>query len=174
MRRRIALACALALVPIALLAQGLRTDPRAVPSPLVGAPAPDFALPRFDGGDLRLSNLRGRVLVVNFWASWCGPCREEAAGLEAVWRRYREAGVVLVGVNIQDREAPARAFLGATRPSYPNVVDRNGAASISYGIYGVPETFVIDRDGRIRLRHVGAVGIEALARHIEPLLGERS
>ncbi len=170
MWRRVVLACALALLPVAFLAHGLRSNPRAVPSPLIGAPAPQLTLPRFEGGDLRLEDLRGRVRVVNFWASWCVPCREEAAALEAAWRRYREAGVVLVGVNIQDRDAAARAFLADTRPSYPNVIDATGAVSISYGIYGVPETFVIDREGRIRARQVGAVTVEALEREIEPLL----
>ena len=174
MWRRLLLASVIVLVPVAILAQGLRTNPRSVASPLVGASAPDFVLRRFDGGDLRLADLRGRVLVVNFWASWCGPCREEAAALEAVWRRYRDAGLVLVGVNIQDRDAAARAFLAETGASYPNVVDGTGATSIAYGIYGVPETFVIDRQGRIRVRQVGALTRDGLARQIEPLLGAPS
>lgn len=174
MRRRVLCAAALVLLPVALLAYGLTTNPRAVPSPLVGRPAPDFALPRFDGGAVRLADLRGQVLVVNFWASWCVPCREEAGELEAVWRRYRDAGVVLVGINIQDRDVPARAFLRQTRPSYPNVIDATGQTSIAYGIYGVPETFVIDRTGRIRVRQVGAVTAERLARQIEPVLGAGS
>lgn len=170
MWRRVLLTCVVVLLPVALLAYGLTANPRAVPSPLVGKPAPSFALPRFGGGELRLADLRGRVLVVNFWASWCIPCRDEATALEAAWRRYRDAGVVLVGVNVQDRDAPARSFLGETRPSYPNVVDATGATSIAYGIYGVPETFVIDARGEIRSRHVGAVSAEALVRQIEPLL----
>jgi cytochrome c biogenesis protein CcmG, thiol:disulfide interchange protein DsbE len=168
--RRVVLACAIALLPVGLLAHGLRGNPRAVPSPLIGAAAPEFTLPRFGGGDLRPEDLRGHVRVVNFWASWCVPCREEAGALEAAWRRYRDSGVMLIGVNIQDRDQSARGFLAATRPSYPNVIDGSGAISISYGIYGVPETFVIDRQGRIRARQVGAVTVEALAREIEPLL----
>lgn len=171
MWRRVLIAAVLTLVPVAILAYGLRANPRAIPSPLVGRPAPAFTLPVVDGGsEVRLADLRGRVVVVNFWASWCVPCREEAQALEAVWQRYRAGGLSMVGVNIQDRRAAAREFLDATRPSYPNVVDATGATSIAYGIYGVPETFVIDRDGRIRARHVGAITAEALAAHLAPLV----
>lgn len=174
MGRRVLLACVLALLPVGLLAYGLRSTPRAVPSPLVGGPAPVFSLPRLDGGEIRLAELRGQIVVLNFWASWCGPCREEAPALETVWRRYRDAGLVMVGVNIQDREAAARDFLVQTRSSFPNVVDATGAASIAYGIYGVPETFVIDRKGRIRARQVGAVSREALVEHVRRALEEES
>jgi len=170
MWRRVLLACAAVLLPVVLLGYGLRTNPRSIASPLVGAPAPEFALPSFDGGELRLAGLRGRVVVINFWASWCVPCREEAAALEAVWRRHRDTGLILVGVNIQDREPAARAFVGQTRTTYPNVTDATGATSIAYGIYGVPETFIIDRAGRIRSRHVGAVTEEILAEQIQPAL----
>ena len=172
MWRRVAIACALALIPISVMAFGLRSNPRAIPSPLVGRPAPAFSLPLMtDGSALSFANLQGRVVVLNFWASWCVPCRDEAPALEAVWRRYREAGVTVVGVNIQDRPAAARQFVVATRASYPNVLDGPGATSIAYGIYGVPETFLIDRDGRIRARHVGAITLETLGRHVAALVG---
>jgi cytochrome c biogenesis protein CcmG, thiol:disulfide interchange protein DsbE len=156
------------LVPVAILGYGLRANPRAVPSPMVGQAAPDFGLRRLDGpGDLRLTALRGQVVVVNFWASWCVPCREEAEALEAVWQRYRGTGVQLVGVNIQDREAAAKGFLAETKTSFPNVTDGTGATSIAYGIYGVPETFVVDRRGRITERFVGAVTTEWLTARID-------
>lgn len=165
--RRLAMTIVFVLAPIAVLGWALRANPRDIPSPMVGRIAPDFSLPTFTGGDVRLSDLRGRVVVVNFWASWCGPCREEAAALEATWRRYRDAGVVMVGVNIQDQRPAARQFIDLTRASYPNVVDTSGATSIAYGIYGVPETFLLSADGRIRLRHVGVVTTEMLDREIE-------
>jgi cytochrome c biogenesis protein CcmG, thiol:disulfide interchange protein DsbE len=172
MWRRLLVAGVLVAMPVALLAFGLRANPRAVPSPLVGQPAPEFTLPSLDGtGDVRLADLRGRVVVVNFWASWCLPCREEAPELEAIWRRYRDRGVVMLGVNIQDRRSAALEFLVQTRPTYPNVVDASGAISIAYGIYGVPETFVVDRNGHIRAKKVGAVSAAALAAQIEPLVG---
>jgi cytochrome c biogenesis protein CcmG/thiol:disulfide interchange protein DsbE len=175
MWRRVAIACVLALVPISVMAYGLRSNPRAIPSPLVGRPAPAFALPRMtDGSTMTLGEVRGRVVVLNFWASWCVPCRDEAPALEAVWRRYRDAGVTVLGVNIQDRPAAARQFVATTRATYPNVIDGPGAASIAYGIYGVPETFVIDRDGRIRVRHVGAITAETLNAHLAALVGDAS
>jgi cytochrome c biogenesis protein CcmG/thiol:disulfide interchange protein DsbE len=172
MWRRVLVACVLAAIPVTLLAYGLRANPRSVPSPLVGKTAPAFALPRLDGaGDMRLADLHGRVVVVNFWASWCVPCREEASDLEAVWRRYRDRGVVVLGINIQDRRNAALEFVTETRSTYPNVVDATGSTSVAYGIYGVPETFVVDRHGQIRAKQVGAVAAPALAAHVEPLLG---
>jgi cytochrome c biogenesis protein CcmG/thiol:disulfide interchange protein DsbE len=174
MWRRLLLVSVVVLLPVALLAQGLRSNPRAMSSPLVGASAPEFALPGLDGGELRLGSLRGQVVIVNFWASWCVPCREEAAALETVWRRHRDSGLILVGVNIQDREGAARAFVDHTRTTYSNVVDATGATSIAYGIYGVPETFVIDRTGRIRARQVGAVTVESLVEQIRLALEEGS
>lgn len=172
MWRRLLIAAVLVTIPVALLAYGLRANPRAVPSPLVGRAAPEFTLPRLEGhGDVRLADLRGRVVVVNFWASWCVPCREEAPELEALWQRYRERGLVMLGVNIQDRRSAALGFVAETRPTYPNVVDATGATSIAYGIYGVPETFVIDGDGQIRGKQVGAVAAEMLAAQLRPLLG---
>lgn len=164
----------LSVVPVlALLAYGFRTDPRAIPSPLVGKPAASFSLALFDGGRLSLEDLRGKVVVVNFWASWCFPaCYDEAPVLEAGWRRWKERGVVLVGVNIQDREEAARRFLRQFSISFPNGPDPWGKISVDYGVYGVPETFFIDRAGRIRKKHVGAVTEEVFTREVERLVKE--
>jgi cytochrome c biogenesis protein CcmG/thiol:disulfide interchange protein DsbE len=150
----------LSAVPVlALLAYGFRTDPRAVPSPLVERPAPAFSLARLEGdGAVSLADLKGKVVVVNFWASWCYPaCYEEAPVLEAAWRRWRDRGVVFVGVNMQDTDERAREFVRRFEFTFPNVVDRDGRTVIDYGVYGVPETFVIDREGRIAKKIVGAV-----------------
>jgi cytochrome c biogenesis protein CcmG/thiol:disulfide interchange protein DsbE len=150
----------LSAVPVlALLAYGFRTDPRAVPSPLVARPAPAFSLARLEGGGaLSLADLEGKVVVLNFWASWCYPaCYEEAPVLEATWRRWRDRGVVFVGVNMQDTDERAREFVRRFEYTFPNVVDRDGRTVIDYGVYGVPETFVIDREGRIATKIVGAV-----------------
>jgi len=167
------LAAAVVVPLLLVLYMGLRWDPRAIPSPLIGRPAPEFALPLFDGGTLRTGDLRGKVIVVNFWASWCVPaCTDEAPHLQRTWERYRDRGVVVVGVNIQDREGPARAFIRRFGQTFPNGMDHSGAISIDYGVYGVPETFVIDRRGRIVYKHAGAVTEELLASSIEPLLTE--
>ncbi len=124
--------------------------------------APDFTLPIFSGyeneftsGEVTLSQLRGRIVVVNFWASWCVECRREAPELEAVWRKYRDQGVVLLGVDYVDIESKARAYLEEFDITYPNGPDLQGRISAAYRITGVPETFVIDREGYIVLTKVG-------------------
>jgi cytochrome c biogenesis protein CcmG/thiol:disulfide interchange protein DsbE len=119
-------------------------------------PAPAFDLPRFDGGTLALSSLRGQYVLVNFWASWCIPCRDEAPLLERAWREYRNRGLTVVGVNIQDLEPEARKFIAQFKVSYPNVRDRDGRVSRAYGITGVPESFFIDREGRVVRKFPGA------------------
>ncbi len=166
----------LSVVPLLiLLAYGFRTDPRAIPSPLVGRPAPRFSLALFDGGSLSLERLKGKVVVVNFWASWCYPaCYEEAPVLEQGWRRYKERGVVVLGVDIQDTEEAARKFMKQFSLTFPNGPDPAGKVSVDYGVYGVPETFFIDRNGRIGKKHVGAVTETVFTGEVERLLKEGS
>jgi cytochrome c biogenesis protein CcmG/thiol:disulfide interchange protein DsbE len=121
-------------------------------------PAPEFTLPRLDAdGALELASLRGRVVVVNFWASWCIPCRDEAPALETTWQRYQARGVVFVGVNVQDLTPKALEFLKETRASYPNVRDKDNTVYRAYGLTGVPETFFVDRQGRIVRKFPGVV-----------------
>jgi len=166
-------AAAIAAAILLVLIFGLHRDPRVIPSPLVGGQAPEFSLPLFDGGALHTTALRGKVVVVNFWASWCFPaCYEEAPHLQRIWDRYRDRGVVVVGVNIQDQDRPARDFVARFEQTFPNGVDRLGKISIDYGVYGVPETFLIDRKGRIVHKYAGAVTEETLASEIEPLLAD--
>jgi cytochrome c biogenesis protein CcmG/thiol:disulfide interchange protein DsbE len=120
--------------------------------------APGFVLPRLDAeGALDLASLRGRVVVINFWASWCLPCRDEAPVLEATWQKYRERGVVVLGVNVQDLVPEARRFLKETRTTFPTVRDKDNTVYRAYGLTGVPETFFVDRQGRIVRKFPGAV-----------------
>lgn len=120
--------------------------------------APLLVLPRLDAeGSLDLGALRGRVVVLNFWSSWCIPCREEAPALEATWQRYRERGVMVVGVNVQDLTPEALRFLHETRTTYPTVRDKDNTVYRAYGLTGVPETFFVDRFGRIVSKFPGAV-----------------
>jgi cytochrome c biogenesis protein CcmG/thiol:disulfide interchange protein DsbE len=133
-------------------------------------PAADFSLQQFDGGTFRLSEQRGKVVVVNFWSSWCVPCRQEAPELESAWQRYRDRGVAFLGVDIWDAEADARAFLREYRVSYPNGPDPNGAVTIEYGVTGIPETYFIDREGQLVRRWIGPLSRSQLAGFIDELL----
>ncbi|MBI3975554.1 MAG: TlpA family protein disulfide reductase [Armatimonadetes bacterium] len=150
-----------AVAAVALLGCAvLRPGPPAVSVALArGArpPAPEFRLPRFPEGMLALSDLRGRIVLLNFWASWCLPCRDEAPLLERVWRTYGGRGVTVVGINIHDRETDARRFLLQTGIGYPNLRDPDGRVGRLYGITGLPETFFIGGTGRVVGRFPGAV-----------------
>ena len=175
-RRLLRWAIPLAALPVLLLlGYGFRTDPREIPSPLIGKPAAPFTLTSFDGAPLSLAALRGRVIVVNFWASWCYPaCYEEAPALARAWEKYKDRGLVMIGIDIQDKDEAARKFLAQFKHTFPNAPDPLGRVSVDYGVYGVPETFFIDRAGRVRWKHVGAVTDDLLRQRVETLLGERS
>jgi cytochrome c biogenesis protein CcmG/thiol:disulfide interchange protein DsbE len=113
-------------------------------------PAPQFALSRLDApGKLALASLRGKVVVLNFWASWCVPCKSEAPRLEAAWQRYRDKGVVVVGVDAQDFSGDAKHFVKKYKLTYPNVHDGPGDVLPKYGVTGFPETYFVDRQGRL-------------------------
>ena len=164
----------LTAVPVlALLAYGFRVNPRDIPSPLVGRPAPPFALTSFEGAPMQLDALRGKVVVLNFWASWCYPaCYEEAPVLERGWRAYRDRDVVVLGVDIQDKDEAGLKFIRDFTLTFPNAPDPRGKVSVDYGVYGVPETFFIDRAGAIRVKHVSAVSDQVFRDTVEALLAE--
>jgi len=164
---RILITLAIVLSLIALLAYGFGRDPRYIPSPLLGRPAPSFAVTLFDGGKLSLEDLRGKVVFLNFWASWCPPCRAEAKDLEEIWQRWKDKDVVFLGINIQDQEDDALAFLKEFHITYPNGRDGSGKTAIGYGVWGIPETFFIDRKGRITYKHVGTLGQTLIAAKLE-------
>ena len=164
-----------ALPVLLLLGYGFRTDPREIPSPLIGKPAAPFTLKTFDGEQISLEALRGKVVVVNFWASWCFPaCYEEGPVLARAWETFKGRDVIMIGIDIQDKEEAAKKFLKEFNYTFPNAPDPLGRVSVDYGVYGVPETFFIDRTGRVRWKTVGAVTDEMLKQRIETLLGERS
>lgn len=147
----------------ALLATGLGRDPTATASPLVGRTAPDFRLAGLQGPPVRLSALRGQIVVVNFWASWCAECRTEQQALDQTWERFRDSGVVVLGVNFQDNATDAGNYLAGAGLTYPNVQDTDSRTALAYGLRGVPETFVVNRSGRIVDRVIGPVDAGRLA-----------
>ena len=156
------------------LALGLKLDPREVPSPLIDKPAPAFAAPALarPNEQIQRDALLGKVWVLNVWASWCVACREEHPVLLAFAKR---AGVPIYGLNYKDQRADALGWLGQFgNPYTDSVFDGDGRIGIDYGVYGVPETFVIDRQGTIRLKHIGPVTPEVLRDKIEPLLKKLS
>jgi cytochrome c biogenesis protein CcmG, thiol:disulfide interchange protein DsbE len=136
-------------------------------------PAPDFDVPRLDGeGSVSLASLRGKAVVVNFWASWCEPCKEEAPRLEAAWRRYRDDDVVILGIDAQDFRKDARGFVMRYGLTYPIVHDGPGATLGRFGVTGFPETWFIAPDGRLVGERIqGPVSDAELARGIELALG---
>ena len=172
-RRRALLLGAVAVVVsavVVLLSVGLGRDPSAVASPLVGRSAPDFTLSQLDGKPFTLSTLRGQVVVVNFWASWCTECHTEQAALNQTWQRFQDSGVVVVGVNFEDTTGDAGDYVRTAGVSYPVVEDGDSRTALAYGLRGIPETFIIDRAGRIVDRIIGPVDATKLSNEISSML----
>jgi cytochrome c biogenesis protein CcmG/thiol:disulfide interchange protein DsbE len=171
------------LIPLALflglavfLAVGLTRDPREVPSPLIGRPAPAFDLPRLAGAQpaagerFAPADMKGQVWLLNVWASWCVSCREEHPVLLEIARR---GDVPLVGLDYKDTTPDARAWLAQHGDPYRlTAVDADGRVGIDYGVYGVPETYLIDASGTIRYKQIGPLSAEVLERSILPLVKE--
>ena len=149
------------------------TDPSVTASPLIGTPAPDIRIPAFEGtGAVDLADLRGDIVVVNFWASWCLGCRQEHAALVAAADRYRDLGVTFVGINYQDAPGPATAFLDdlGRGVDYVYAVDAASRAAFEFGVLGLPETFFIDRDGVVVAKVSGPISYPLLAQTLDAIL----
>lgn len=165
------------LIPLAgfvllviFLGVGLKLDPSVVPSPLIGKPAPDFSLPSLQNPDKSLGtrDFKGKVWLLNVWASWCSACRIEHPVFNA-WSESAE--VELIGLNYKDEVDAAKQWLAELGNPYSiSLVDADGKVGIDLGVYGVPETFVIDKDGIIRYKHIGPVSMDDINQILMPLL----
>lgn len=153
----------------ALMVIGFTQDPRALDTRImVGEPAPDFALVDLDGREIRLADLRGRPVVINFWSTWCQPCKIEHPVLQRAPAIYPD--VAFLGVLYQDDPASARRYLSRAPVQYAQLVDPGGKVSIAYGVTGVPETFFISPEGVITHKLATVLRFEDLAEQLEPML----
>ncbi|MDZ4251413.1 MAG: DsbE family thiol:disulfide interchange protein [Sulfuritalea sp.] len=162
------------VVLVVFLAVGLTLNPRDVPSPLKDKPAPAFKLPQLAAAGKSFSpdDMKGQVWLFNVWASWCVSCRQEHPLLVAF---AKEGKLPVVGLNYKDQEADAKGWLAQFGDPYVlSAVDADGRVGIDYGVYGVPETYVIDKAGLIRMKHTGPITPESLQKQILPLVAELS
>jgi cytochrome c biogenesis protein CcmG/thiol:disulfide interchange protein DsbE len=170
--KRFLLPLAIFVVMVGFLAVGLTLDPRKVPSPLVGKSAPDFSLPQLHDQEKVFSSneLRGKVWLLNFWASWCGGCKDE----HPVLMQLAQSGEVpIYGMDYKDRREEALTWLRRWGNPYPVIaVDESGRVGINYGVYGVPETYVIDKAGVIRYKQIGPLDEDTVKGKILPLVRE--
>jgi cytochrome c biogenesis protein CcmG/thiol:disulfide interchange protein DsbE len=160
------------VVLLGFLAAGLKLNPREVPSPLIDKPAPAFTLPRLDAPEQRmaLQDLQGKVWLLNVWASWCVACRIEHPLLVEL---AASGAVPIYGLNYKDQRDDALAWLGKHgNPYVASLSDSEGLVGIDFGVYGVPETFVIDKRGAVRFKHIGALTPELIETRVRPLLKE--
>ncbi|MEE9422491.1 MAG: DsbE family thiol:disulfide interchange protein [Gammaproteobacteria bacterium] len=152
-----------------LLYKGLSLDPKKIPSPLIDKPAPTFSLPQLYAPEklLTQNDLKNQVSLLNVWATWCGACRQE----HPVVMQLAKTGVPIYGLNYKDKRPDAKRWLKQYgNPYRANAFDEEGRVGINWGVYGAPETFVIDKQGIIRHKHIGPLTTEALNRDILPLI----
>ncbi len=179
--KRATTAVAMAIPVIGILAFGLTRDPKAIVSPLPGKPAPSFALSVFAPGEgatalnvgdtVRLADHAGQVVVLNFWASWCLQCRDEHRDLSATATEYFDKGVRFYGLLYNDQESFGLRWIQEMGgQTYPSLLDPRTRTAIDYGLYGVPETFFVSRDGRVAYKHIGPISQRQLSQKLDSLL----
>ncbi len=169
---RFAIPLGVFIIMVGLLGYGLKLDPKKVPSPLIDKLAPAFSLPQLHAPQKQLTqrDLLGQVWVLNVWASWCVSCRAEH---EVITRLANEKLVKVIGLDYKDQPDEGRRWLKQFgNPYYASIMDIDGRVGIDWGVYGVPETFIIDKDGLIRYKHIGPVTHRSLEAEIIPKLKE--
>lgn len=171
MPRWLRLAIIVGIVALVLvLTLSFRRDPRDIRTGTVGKPAAAFSLQRLDGtGTVSLADATGKVVVINFFASWCIPCKEENPALVRMWERYRSSDVVFIGILYQDSLDSGRRYVADNGVTWPTVSDEDGRVAFAYGVFGIPETYFIGPDGIIAGRHIGPIDEATLIAGIEKL-----
>jgi thiol-disulfide isomerase/thioredoxin len=153
--------------------EGISVADYAASAEIQAGPAPEFTLPALgSGGSISLSSFKGHVTVLNFWATWCAPCRREAPGLERTWEMYRPDGVRFLGVDERDNDPAGEAFVAEFKIGYPSATDQAGQLAYSYRLFGMPTTFVIDTSGNLRYRFVGYLTAPVLKTALNTVLGK--
>ena len=155
--------------------------PASTPTPQPSQPAGfsvdqqalDFALNDLGGKSIKLSDLHGHPVVINFWATWCPPCRQEVPALQAAYQRYQASGVVLLGLDLREDASTVQKFVAPYGVTYPLLLDQSGAIASQYQVAGIPTTIVVDSDGVIRARHVGPMTEDQFAQYIDPLIASQ-
>lgn len=169
----LAIAVSASAVVAVVLSVGFGRDPSLVESPLIDEPAPALSGETLDGDRFDLADHRGRVVLVNVWASWCPPCREEFPVLQGAATELGPRGLVVVGINTMDTDEAANTFIEEFGDAvFPSVVDRDGTTGVKWGVFGVPETFLVDTDGRIVRKTVGTLTDDWVAAYVIPLLDQ--
>jgi cytochrome c biogenesis protein CcmG/thiol:disulfide interchange protein DsbE len=173
--RRVLAAGLLVVVPLlGILLLNIGRDPHAFSSPMIGRPAPAFTLPAVGTkAPVSLASLKGKPVVINFWATWCVPCYEEHAAMQAAAREAGDA-VQFIGVIYEDDEEQVGDFLTRQGKAYPSLMDDEGKTAMSYGVYGVPETFFVDAKGRIAAKYTGPLSADTLAENLAKARGGKS
>jgi len=170
-RGRIRWILPLAAIPfLGILLFGLVRDPNFFPTPLIAHPAPAWHLETLEGDSISLDELRGKVVLLNFWASWCVPCRAEHSVLTRAASEWPEEDLQVIGIVYDDSRRNAQRFLDQLGNAWRHVLDPGSRSAIDYGVHGVPESFFIDRDGRVGMKYIGPLTWNAVTTNVDSLL----
>ena len=137
---------------------------------IIGSRAPDFSMTSLSGQQINLKDLKGQGVLVNFWATWCYPCREEMDDLKAAYEKYKDQGIVILGIDMKEGEDTVRKFIESYKITYPILIDMDGKVSDAYNVFGIPSSFVIDREGIIRDIILGEMNQDSINNKIERLI----